>query len=221
VLVLALRDIIGSVLESDIGFIDELLSVKDSVREEAIRITREILRYSTEATRLIHLERYSDAWNNILRARELVSRLKELLRDHPDLYYSGLTYNSLSEYVEAYISYKLIVERKMPSYQEINVPHIPYLQGLGDVVGEIRRHILSLLSKNRVEEAIEYLEAMETIYLLLRKINYPDPLTPGLRHKVDVARRLIDDTKTLIINTRNSLMLSNKIDELLEKLEEK
>ncbi len=210
-----LRSIVESVLGRDIDFIDSLLSRKDSVREDTIRVTREILRYSTEAVRLIHLEKYGEAWNNILKASELVSILKEKLKDHPDLYYSGLVYNSLSEYVESYITYKLIVEKTMPSYAELRVPYIPFLQGLGDCVGEVRRHILSLLNKGALEEASEYLEVMETIYLLLRKLNYPDPLIPGLRHKVDVARRLIDDTKNLLINTRNAYMVAEKIKKLL------
>jgi len=213
---LKLSSVVERVLGRDIEFIDNLLSVKDSVREETIKITREILRYSTEAVRLIHLEKYEEAWNNILKATELVSTVKEKLRDHLDLYYSGLVYNSLSEYVESYITYKLIVEKTIPSYEELQIPHVPFLQGLGDCIGEIRRHILTLLSKGDIEEAAEYLEVMETIYLLLRKLNYPDPLVPGLRHKVDVARRLIDDTKNLLINTRNAYMVTKKIKELLD-----
>jgi len=212
---LRIRDIVDSVLERDIGVVDELLQVKDSIREEAIRITREILRYSTEATRLIHLEKFDDALSNIVKANELIEKLKKLMAEHPDLYYSGLVYNSLSEYVEAYITYKLIVEKKMPSYNELNVPHVPYLQGLGDVVGELRRHILSLLNRGDVSGAEEYLEVMESIYLWLRKLNYPDPLVPGLRHKVDVARRLIDDTKTLLINTKNAYLVTERINEFL------
>ena len=210
-----IRDNVDSVLERDIGIVDELLQVKDSIREEAIRITREILRYSTEATRLIHLEKFDDALSNIVKANELIEKLKKLMAEHPDLYYSGLVYNSLSEYVEAYITYKLIVEKKMPSYNELNVPHVPYLQGLGDVVGELRRYILSLLNRGDVSGAEEYLEVMESIYLWLRKLNYPDPLVPGLRHKVDVARRLIDDTKTLLINTRNAYLVTERINEFL------
>jgi len=212
---LRIRDIVDSVLERDIGVVDELLQVKDNIREEAIRVTREILRYSTEATRLIHLEKFDDALSNIVKANELIEKLKKLMAEHPDLYYSGLVYNSLSEYVEAYITYKLIVEKKMPSYNELNVPHVPYLQGLGDVVGELRRHILSLLNRGDVSGAEEYLEVMESIYLWLRKLNYPDPLVPGLRHKVDVARRLIDDTKTLLINTKNAYLVTERINEFL------
>ncbi|NPA98858.1 MAG: haloacid dehalogenase [Crenarchaeota archaeon] len=207
---------IDKVLSRDIEEIDNVLSVKDEVREETIRITRDILRLSTEAVRMLHLRRYEDARRNIEAASHLVSTLKELLHDHPDLYYSGLVYNSVSEYAEARISYSLIVEKKMPSYQDLNIHYVPYLQGLGDVVGELRRHVIMLLNEEKIDEASEYVEAMETIYLWLRKLNYPDALVPGLRHKVDVARRLIEDTRVLLLNTRNALKVSRTINKILD-----
>ncbi|RUM48149.1 MAG: haloacid dehalogenase, partial [Hyperthermus sp.] len=34
---------------------------------------------------------------------------------------------------------------------------------------------------------------------------YPDALMPGVRHKIDVARRLIDDTKSLLLSIKARL----------------
>ncbi len=209
-------DLVESVLSETISRIDGVLAEKDRVREEAIRVSREILRYSTEAVRLIHLGNYGQAWSNIVEASQRLRKLSETLRGHPDLYYSGLVYNSVSEYVEAYITYKLIVEKKMPDIEELGVYYVPFLQGLGDVVGELRRHVLGLLHRGELSEASFYLDVMERIYLWLRKLNYPDALVPGLRHKVDVARRLIDDTKVLLINTRNAYTVTEKIDSLIK-----
>jgi len=208
---------VEKILSHDIGYIDSILSSKDTVREEIIRLTREIIRLSSEATRNIHLGKHAEALESIKKARDLVAKISRVLADHPDLYYSGLVYNALSEYAEATITYFLVVEKKMPSYKDLNIPYVPYLQGLGDVVGEIRRYVLTLLSKGLVEEASLYLEVMERIYLWLRKLNYPDPLVPGLRHKVDVARRLLEDTRALLINTRNAIVLISRLEKLLEE----
>jgi len=204
-------------LSRDIRIVDELLNVKDSVREEAIRILREITRLSGEAVRKLHIEDYEASYNNLVKAGELVDKIRVLMNNHPDLYYSGLVYNGLSEYVEALTTYMLLRNRDIPSYEELNVPYVPYLQGLGDTIGELRRHVLNLLDKGLVDEARNYIEVMERIYLWLRKLNYPDPLTPGLRHKIDVARRLIEDTKTLYISTKNSIELSRKLEETRNK----
>jgi len=202
------------VLSRDIVFVDDVLGVKDSVREEVIRLSREIIRFSGEAVRMIHLGRLGDARDNLSSAGERVRSLVSRLRDHPDLFYSGLVYNCLSEYVEAYVFYSLVVESRMPSLKELGVPYIPYLQGLGDVIGELRRYIIDLLNREEYEKARVYLDVMETIYQWLRKLNYPDALMPGVRHKVDVGRRLIEDTKVLYLNTMNSYRLRRKLEDV-------
>jgi len=203
--------VVESILSRDIHEIDSLLSVKDSVREEVIRCVRDIVRVSGDAIQKIHLGRYAEARDSLVKASENVARIKELLKDHPDLYYSGLVYSGLAEYAEARIVYSLIVEKTLPSLAELNIHYIPYLQGLGDAVGELRRHVLTLLDQGKLDEAQIYLSIMERIYMWLRKLNYPDPLTPGLRHKVDVARKLVEDTRTIYIYTKNAYTLSEKL----------
>ncbi|MEM4586863.1 MAG: haloacid dehalogenase [Desulfurococcaceae archaeon] len=205
------------VLSRDIEYIDSVLKVKDSVREDVIKIVREITRYSGDSIRYIHTGDYHKAKECLEKAGNQVVSLKDKLRDHPDLYYSGLVYNGLSEYVEALLTYSLVVENKLIGFREIDIPIPPYLQGLGDVVGELRRYILTLIGKGAVNEATHYLELMEIIYEYLKKLIYPDPLTPGLRHKIDIARRLIEDTKTLLISIKNMNELSRLIERELEK----
>ncbi len=216
-----LADVVDSVLGRDIEYIDSIIAEKDSVREKAIKLSREIIRASAEATRMIHLNKYDVARENIVKAEEMTKELLKILKKHPDLLYSGLVYNCVSEYIEAYIVYNLIVEKKIVSYREINVPYIPYLQGLGDSIGELRRYIIDLLKDEKIEEAKQYLDVMETIYQNLRKLNYPDALMPGIRHKVDVARRLVEDTKVLFINTLYSTSLRKKLDSMLSILNNK
>ncbi len=209
----------AAVLERDLEYIDNVLSMKDAVREEAIRLSREIIRASAETTRLLHLGRVEEAGKRLMEAREKAMLFMEKLKPHPELLYSGLSYNCLSEYVEASAAYGLIVEKRLPSLSELGVPIVPYLQGLGDTVGEVRRYIIDLLREARYDEAGVYLEVMETLYEHLRRINYPDALTPGLRHKVDVARRLIEDTKILYINTVTAENLRKRIEEALMKID--
>lgn len=212
-----LSRIVSERLEKDISLIDGILSEKDLVRENAIKISRDIIRLSAESIRLIHLQKYSEAKEKLRDAEEKVKELVKLLSNHEDLFFSGLTYNCLSEFVEAYILYKLIVEKDMPSYEELKLPYIPFLQGLGDVVGELRRYIIDLLKEERYEESKEYLLVIETIYQMLKRLNYPDALTPGLRHKVDVARRLVEDTKVLYVSTVTAAKLRESIEKLLNK----
>ncbi|MCS7128775.1 MAG: hypothetical protein N3E36_06510 [Sulfolobales archaeon] len=203
---------ISEVIEKDLEFIESLLTIKDRVREEAIRVSREITRLSTEAIRLVHLRRFSEVEKLLNEASTVVKELLEKLSDHPDLMYCGLIHSCLAEYVEARILLDLTYERKLTSLRELGVPYIPYLQGLGDVVGELRRLAIDLIKTGSFSEASLYIDIMEEIYQRLRKLSFPDALTPGLRHKVDVARRLIEDTKILFINAYNASKLMEKLD---------
>ncbi|MEM2234275.1 MAG: haloacid dehalogenase [Desulfurococcaceae archaeon] len=203
---------ISEVVEKDLELIESLLTIKDKVREEAIRVSREITRLSTEAIRLVHLRKFNEAGKLLNEASVAVKSLLEKLSDHPDLMYCGLIYGCLAEYVEARMLFDLTYKRKLTGLQELGVPYIPYLQGLGDVVGELRRLAIDLIKAGSFNEASLYIDVMEEIYQRLKKLSFPDALTPGLRHKVDVARRLIEDTKTLFINAYNASKLMEKLD---------
>ncbi len=200
------------VIKRDFETVDSTLREKDGVREEVIEITRDLTRLSSSIVHLVHHGGWEGARLNLAKAVMLVEKLDSILEKHPDLKYSGLVYNSLAEYVEAFFFFKLIAERKAPSLSELKVPIAPYLQGLGDLIGEIRRHVVKLLDDLKIEEAERELELMEFIYRSLKTLEYPDALIPGVRHKVDVAARLIEDTRVLILSTKNSLRCLNPVE---------
>ena len=198
-------------LERDVEEAIEYLSLKDKIREEAIKASREILRYSTEATRLVHAGLYEEALSNIKKASEVYSRTTAQLAEHPDIMYSGILLGSVVEFVEAYVTYYIIREGRIPPRREIGVDPVSYLLGLGDVVGELKRHALDLLLKNRVEEAERIAVVMNDIYNNLRQVNFPDALLPGFRHKVDTARRLVESVLELIIYSKNTRMIASRV----------
>lgn len=193
------------VLAKDLEYIAKTLDEKDEVREEAIRLSREIVRMAGDIISMVHGGRLGTVDEAFQTLQSRKDELMRLLSNHPDLLHSGLAYNALSEYAEALIVYNIILKKRMPSITEINIPLPAYLQGLGDVVGELRRHVVKLLDKTNIEEASVFLNVMELLYEGLKRLDYPDALAPGLRHKVDVAARLIEETRVLILSTKNSL----------------
>jgi len=141
------------------------------------------------------------------RARDLTRRAGEALADimvilngHPDLRYAGFIDGAEQEYAEARIVFSLITEERMPTPGEVGVEMTGYLAGLGDAVGELRRHVLDLIRQGRPEEGEVHLEAMEEIYHLLMSFDYPDAITKGLRRKGDVARSLLERTRGDLTN---------------------
>ncbi|AFK50519.1 Translin [Thermogladius calderae 1633] len=198
-------------LEQEVNEAIEYLSVKDKVREQVLKASREILRYSTEATRLIHAGDLPRALENIRRAGDVYISLGSVLAEHPDILYSGILQGALVEYVEAYMTYYAITEGRVPSRAEIGVDHVSYLLGLADFIGELKRHALDLLLIGKLEEAERVLRLMKYVYDNLRKVSFPDALLPGFRHKIDTARRLIETTQELLIYSKNARLAAGAL----------
>ncbi len=198
-------------LREVVAGIDTYLAERDSVREEAIRLSREVIRRSGWAVTAVHKGDLREAEEHLAAAEEAARSLLEKTRPYPELYYSGLVYNAVSEYVEARVFMDLILGRGLPGPGELGVPPVPYLQGLGDVVGELRRLALESVRHGLFETAWRLLGMMEAIYLELRGLDYPDALAPGVRRKADAARRLVDDTKAMLVDIENRYKLMEEL----------
>lgn len=190
---------------------DEYLSVRDSAREEAIRLSREVIRSSSRCITALHKGDLEEARRHLSLAESHARRLVKVLEPYPEMLNSGMANNALSEYAEASIVFGIATGRGLPEPGELGIGIIPYLQGLGDSVGELRRLALELVRVGRFGEAWALLEAMESIYIGLRSIDYPEALAPGIRHKADVARRLIDDTKEMLVDLESRRRLEEAI----------
>ncbi|MFZ8793780.1 MAG: haloacid dehalogenase [Acidilobaceae archaeon] len=198
-------------LEEVLEAIDRFLAIRDNAREEAIRISRDIVRLSKQVITLIHGGDVGRASTVAMELESKVRLLEERVSSFPDLYYSGLTYNALSEYVEASLLLDVALGRDLRGFEELRVPPVPYLQGLGDLVGELRRLALEKVRSGDFSEAWRLYRVMESIYVNLSKLEYPESLIPGVRHKVDVARRLLDETLALLVDLESRRALAESI----------
>jgi translin len=63
-------------------------------------------------------------------------------------------------------------------------------------VGELRRRLLDLLRGGDVETAEATLKEMDDIVDLLAEMDYPDGMTNGLRRTTDVARSLVERSRS-------------------------
>ena len=90
--------------------------------------------------------------------------------------------------------------KSIPHPDELRVEYAAYLNGLGDVVGELRRHVLDLIRRDSFEKAEVFLGIMEDIHATLMDFDYPDAITKGLRRKTDVSRGLIEKTRGDVVN---------------------
>ena len=205
---------IGEKLNSIFRRIEEILESRDRVRERVIMVSREIIRLSGQAVSSIHQGRFDDALKNLNAAESIVRDVYRLVGDYGDLRSSGMLNNAICEYVEAKLLYAIVKDDDILSPEELSVDVVQYLQGIGDAIGEIRRCILENIRKGDLERSYRLLEYMELIYGYMRALEYPEALIPGVKHRVDVARRLIDDTKAFIIDMERRMQLINVLEGL-------
>lgn len=180
-------------LKEIIDGIRRTLDEADSAREEALRLTREVVRLSGDAVKAIHRNDLETARQRLKSAQQLVEMIRESLKPYPMLYYSGYVQSAHQEFVEATLLLAYREGREFPSPWDLGVPEADYLLGLGDFVGELRRHFLLLLIDGKVEEAEEVYRFMEELYGELMTLEYPKGLV-NIRTKQDQARHILERT---------------------------
>jgi translin len=171
------------------------LMKKNTIREETHESMRKATSLSKQAILLIHQKKYADAENFITNAKEKISILQDLSREYPEIVYGGMFSATLQEYSEACIFLALIKESRFITPTEINVPSVDFVLGLADVIGEYRRLALDNLREGEVTKGEKCLEIMDQIFIQLLALDEAYMLVPGLRHKSDIARRIIETTR--------------------------
>jgi len=148
----------------------------------------------------------------------MVLEVNGLLTNFPDLYYSGYVGNAQTEYAEVSILNAVLHGEKIPTPGQLQVDNAAYLNGAGDVVGELRRHVLDLIRRGRPGEGEQFLDLMDELYTALMSFDYPDAITHGLRKKTDVARSLVERTRGDLTNALQVRDLKAAMGDLERKL---
>ncbi|HJQ15137.1 MAG TPA: haloacid dehalogenase [Anaerolineales bacterium] len=169
--------------------------VRTSKRDEALKQARQLTRACSLAIRAVHRDDMEAMEDNLAEAHTLADFLRNDLKAHPELFFAGYTQDSLKEYVEANVTCALIRNQPLQTPEELGVEDATYLNGLAEVVGELRRRTLDILRSGYSEEAERLLGYMDEIYSVLVTIDYPDAITNGLRRQTDLARGIIEKTR--------------------------
>ena len=169
--------------------------VRTSIRDEALKQARQLTRACSLAIRAVHRSEFDTMEGCLTEAQTLANKLRNDLREHPDLYYAGYTQDSLKEFVEANVTCALIQNQALHTPEELDVEYATYLNGLAEVVGELRRRILDILRSGYSQEAERLLSHMDEIYSVLVTMDFPDAITNGLRRQTDIARNLVEKTR--------------------------
>jgi len=182
-------------LESVADKIRQDFDTRTASRDNALAQARQLTRACSLAIRAVHRDDSASMQEQLVEARRLAEALRSGLEKHTDLYYAGYTQDALKEYVEANVTCALIQNQPLQTPDELGVTGFTYLNGLAEVVGELRRKALDILRHGYSQEAERLLGIMDDIYSVLVTMDYPDAITNGLRRQTDLARGIIEKTR--------------------------
>lgn len=204
--------------ESLSDVIRESFERKNKIRDEALSQSRNLTRHAARAIRAIHREDEELAQEHLAEADKLASALREGLSEDPDLYFSGYAQDALKEYCEAYLTVATILNQDWPTPKDLNVEYATYLNGMSEVVGEIRRRIMDIMRQGHSQEVERLLDVMDDIYAQLVTMDFPDALTYGLRRRTDIARSIIERTQADVTVSYRQQQLEKRISDLSAQL---
>ncbi len=176
-------------------FCRDRLDRKSAGRDAALAGSRTTIRYCANAIRAVHRSDWAEAKKLIKQGEKTLREAEKALKPYPEIFYVGFLTDAQKEYVEARATYAIIRGEELPTPEELGIGEAPYLNGLGETVGELRRFILDLLRHGNHDRCEALLDAMDDIYFVLVSIDYPDAITGGLRRTTDIARSLIERTR--------------------------
>ena len=184
----------GNVQTSLNIFSDKMKQI-EKIRETLIKESREINSLCSKAIILLHSSKISEAEALLNKSSLLIKNLKNQSVFDLDRY----LWPAEQEYVEGFIL-KEIIEKKpsLSDHETLNVSLNAYVTGLLDCIGEIKRMIYDYLRKNDFEFSISLFEIMQSIYNLIYPFSFYDNIILGIRKKLDISKRIIDDVRITI-----------------------
>ena len=173
----------------------EQLTSRHQAREQALSISREVIRFSANAIRAVHRAEFDEA-RRLIQAGG--ARLKETIpirEQNPEIYYAGFLSDARKEFTEANVTLAVISGGEIPYPEDLDVDPPAFLNGLAEVIGELRRNILDTLRRDDFDRCEEFMDVMDEIYGILVTVDFPEGVTGGLRRSTDAMRGVLERTR--------------------------
>jgi translin len=203
-------------LQNIINEATDELQAREMARDEALARARKARQLSKQAILFDHNKQPERAEANIAEARRLLDETQPHIQAHPELGQYEEVEAAHEEHAEATILNSLLAKDTFPTLEQAAATPTRYLLGLGDVPGELRREALDALRTDELQKAEHYLERMEQIYLHLVAMENAS-LLKGLRRKLDIARGVIEATRSEITAETGRKRLTDQLNRLAER----
>jgi len=193
-------------LNLGIEIIDKNLRKDESELDKILLCNRTIVRSCSNAIKALHAYDLKVAKAHLEEAEKELKTIKEFKDSFPDQ-----LNHVFQEYTEARIVLSAIETKKIIPYGELeDVGEIPYLCGLLDAIGELKREMYESLRRGKREEAKEYFSLMEQVYDELLPLRFSNAILPEFRRKQDVGRMQIEQARGELVEIDYITMKNKK-----------
>jgi translin len=194
------------------------LEEKNAARERALQLSRKLIRSCSKTIRAVHRREQKRAEALLTEAQGLAHDLQAALEEYPELLDAGYAQSALKEFAEASIVHHLVSGKELPEPEALGVGYVPYLGGLAEAAGEMRRRVLDILRHDEFDEAERLLNIMDEIYGLLVTIDFPDALTNNIRRTTDMVRGVTERTRGDLTTSSQQHDLKRALEAVEKKL---
>lgn len=206
-------------LQEILNSIRNRLDRKEELREQVLPLARQLIRESAALIKNAHRKEWDEAQNRRKVLLEAVSDLKAKLTEAPDLWFAGFVQDALKEVAEACIVYALLRDEPVPSPEDLGIDDAPYLNGLLEAMGELRRATLDAIRSEDLSTAEKFLAIMDEVYFEAMTFDQADAITQGARRRTDALRAILERTRSDITLAYQYRKLSNLLPALGEVTE--
>jgi len=184
--------------EAALASIEAHLRQRELRREELYQRARRLRRLAQSTMSRVHAERTVPP--AVAEVRRELAELADWLRreGRGD---EGLALDALQEGVEGVLLASILSGDPLPGPADLGVDPEPYLLGLGDVVGEVRRLVLDRLAHDDLAGAGNYLALMDALARDLLRFDTTRAIVQ-LKPKQDTARSLLERTRGEVVMAR-------------------
>ncbi|MGD0476951.1 MAG: RNA-binding protein [Nitrososphaerales archaeon] len=184
-------------------------------RDRLLKESRDVITSSSRAIISVHQGKMKDAAKELSEARALLSSLKKSGGGPVSRY----LISPETEYVEASAVFALAQGKTIPSRESLGASPEAYLLGLLDTVGELKRLVLDSIMRGKMAKAKGYFAVMEDLYSVCSPMAVYDHVVNGTRRKIDVARMLVEDTRSLMTEEVRRESVNSSLVRLQKKLD--
>lgn len=187
-------------------------------REAVLVRTRKLGQLAARSIRHVHRLQFAEAEALLAESRAEADAARALLVGQTEMNPSYL-HDTEKEMVEAALVIAIVLDRPLPTADELRTATMTYLNGAGEAASEVRRFALDAMRRGDVATAERILDAMETIYEDLITFDYADSLTHGLRRTCDALRAVVERTRSDLTQTATQTLVSAELARVAKLLE--